>query len=67
MKYSQKTFSVRLANIEDLAGIIELDASITNINKSTYWTKMFERFQNSDGRYFLVVEDTKNGAHSNSL
>jgi len=48
--------AIRPALDGDLHKVIALDARITGLEKTAYWTETFDRFVGKEGRYFLIAE-----------
>lgn len=53
---SAERFVVRRAAVDDIPGVIRIDASNTGLAKPDYWRTQFERFGGRPQRYFLVAD-----------
>ncbi|MBO31619.1 MAG: GNAT family N-acetyltransferase [Rhodospirillaceae bacterium] len=47
---------IRLATLDDLHDITELDAQITELHKLDYWQEMFQRYVERSEGHFLVAQ-----------
>ena len=56
VKSSDPNVEIRLATMDDLADITELDAQITEISKPEYWEEMFARYVDRREGHFLVAQ-----------
>lgn len=57
MTASDGSLTIRPSDSSDIPSVVELDERITGLNKSAYWSDMFERYGKRENRYFLVAND----------